>query len=393
MSAYSRTLSFILVCILVLSGNAVSQIGAVDREFATPGNCRPSGMTWDGTHLWQVDYTNDRIMKLDPATGAVLTSFAAPDDMVTGLAWQDSVLWCTGRTGDMIFKLDTTGTVLASFPVTPDPRGAEFFDGGIWYVDSGLMLIFKHDPATFAPLDTIPAPAGACRGIAFDGTNLWCADCSLEEIYKIDVTRKKVTMIIPSPGEYTYGLAWDGECLWTCGYDSRRTYRLRTTGANRTTVLDSTRYHIQYRLGVRNVGSSSMSLQTWMCKPVNSIGQTIIGDIGWSPLPRSFTNDQWGQEFAYYKHDRLSRGQRGLLDVGERIAQGTSGGISTRTASVRCRTSRRIYWPIIRSTERISLSMTRSYRTPLQKRQEAKRTCTGRYGTFTTISLAGCTTR
>lgn len=294
--------SFIAI-LAVLIQPVIGQIGKIDRIFPTNFNHIPTGLTWDGVNLWQIDYTDDMICKLDPATGQQILSFPAPDGSATGLAWDGTYIWCSGNNNDKIYKMDNNGIALNSFDVTSAPRGLEFFDDHLWYVDSINRQIYKINPANGAYLDSISAPAGACRGLAFDGTYLWCTDRSLDEIYKIDINHKKVIMIIKSPAQYTYGLAWDGSCLWIAGYDSRAIVRLFVTGSNKIAILDSLEAHIQYKLTVRNVGSTLMSLNTWMCKPYNSTRQRLDSPIIWCPPPQNYTYDQWGQEFAYYNED------------------------------------------------------------------------------------------
>ena len=281
---------------------ASGQIGELQRSrsFGTTSGYQPTGLTWDGTFLWNIDYSSDRICKIDPATGAELHSFSSPGSQPTGLAWDGTYLWCSDNNSDKIYRINTTGTVLDSFDVTSTPRGLEFFNGHLWYVDSVLRQIYKLNPNSGAVVDSIEAPSGANRGLAFDGKYLWCADRVNDEIYKIDIDRKKVIMILKSPAEYSYGLAWDGECVWIAGYNSRNICRVSVFGTNHTAILDSFKVHIQYKVTVKNTGSTNMALKTWMCKPYESIRQKLDSPITWNPAPNSFVADNWDQEMAYY---------------------------------------------------------------------------------------------
>jgi hypothetical protein len=46
---------------------------------------RPTGLTWDGTHLWCVENHACKMFKLDPSTGSLVSSFDSPTDWSRGL--------------------------------------------------------------------------------------------------------------------------------------------------------------------------------------------------------------------------------------------------------------------------------------------------------------------
>lgn len=291
--------TFVFLFVAFNYPEASGQIGEMQSSFSTSGYS-PTGLTWDGTSLWNIDYSSDRICRIDPETGIELQSFSSPGSQPAGLAWDGTHLWCSDNNSDKIYKVDTTGTVLNSFDVTSTPRGLEFFNGYLWYVDSVLRKIYKINPNSGAVVDSIEAPSGANRGLAFDGKYLWCTDCGVDEMYKIDIARKKVIMIIKSPAAYSYGLAWDGECVWVAGYNSRNICRISVFGTNHTAIIDSFKVSVQYKVTVKNTGSADMNLRTWICKPYESIRQRLDSPIIWNPAPISFVTDNWDQETAYY---------------------------------------------------------------------------------------------
>ena len=170
-------LLFIIFSAFLVSSSS-GQIGTVLKTIPTISGHQPSGLTWDGTYLWMIDYTEDQICKINPETGEIITTIPAPGVDCTGLAWDGTYLWCSDNATDRLYKITPSGTIINWFPVTSTPRGCEFFNGNIWYIDSVNLQIYKLNPTTGVFLDSIPAPAGSCRGLAYDGKYLWCTDRS-----------------------------------------------------------------------------------------------------------------------------------------------------------------------------------------------------------------------
>lgn len=59
-------------------------------------------MTFDGRHLWLVDFAQKRISKIDPADGRGLATFPTPDPVggCKGVAWDGQHLWAAQRTNE-----------------------------------------------------------------------------------------------------------------------------------------------------------------------------------------------------------------------------------------------------------------------------------------------------
>ena len=71
------------------------------------------GVTFDGKHLFQI--ADDRIQKIDPESGRVLGTIAAPGPGCSGLAWAEGSLWVGQYRERRIHEVDPqTGAVLRS---------------------------------------------------------------------------------------------------------------------------------------------------------------------------------------------------------------------------------------------------------------------------------------
>jgi PKD repeat protein len=108
----------------------------------------PFGLAFGGGALWVSDIGAGLIFKVDPLTGSVLGSIPAPGlapmslapkDIVpvapTGLAWANGSLWVS--LGAMLYRVDpVTGAVLASTAAPgPTPAGLAFDGVYLWVAD------------------------------------------------------------------------------------------------------------------------------------------------------------------------------------------------------------------------------------------------------------------
>jgi hypothetical protein len=156
----------------------------------------PSGgsLGSDSTYLWMGDwYDSDRdstqIYKIDPATGAAVDSFKAPDRWPCGIAW-DGVNLCVA--GSAFYKLDpSTGAVRSQFSIVYSAQGSGLtWDGEAFYFGSlktesgGDGQIHKYVPDG-TELGAFGSPHGseAPTGLAFDGVNLWASVQDADSIY------------------------------------------------------------------------------------------------------------------------------------------------------------------------------------------------------------------
>jgi hypothetical protein len=143
----------------------------VPPQFTAPGS-QPWGMTFDGEHLWVVDFAERRISKLDPTTGTELATYPTPDPVggCKGVTWDGSYLYVMGWTSPVIYKMDRQGQLI----------------------------------------DTIPLGSGG-GGIAWDGQHFWVPGGG--KILKYDKQGHNVGWIYAA-SEGTWDMTWDGQYLW-----------------------------------------------------------------------------------------------------------------------------------------------------------------------------------
>jgi glutamine cyclotransferase len=121
-----------------------------------------AGTAFDGRHLFQI--AEDRIVKIDPATGEILASIPAPGGgRDSGLTWAEGTLWVGQYRDRKIHQIDPrTGAILRTIESNRFVTGVTWVDGELWHGTSegGDSEIRQVDPRTGAVLTRLTMPAG-----------------------------------------------------------------------------------------------------------------------------------------------------------------------------------------------------------------------------------------
>lgn len=130
-----------------------------------------AGTAFDGQNLYQI--AEDRIQKIDPETGRVLSTIPAPGDGNSGMAWAEGSLWVGQYRDRKILQVDPeTGKVLRTIESNRFVTGVTWADGELWHGtwegdDSELRRI---DPETGEVQDLLEMPSNTpLTGLEFDG--------------------------------------------------------------------------------------------------------------------------------------------------------------------------------------------------------------------------------
>lgn len=102
-----------------------------------------------------------------------------------GVEWYENILLVTSITNDKIYKVDpTNGEVISSFD-SPGSGPMDFAQDGnyLWNADYEDDKIFKIDKATETAIETYDSPGEHPIGLAWDGTYLWHSDYNFIKIY------------------------------------------------------------------------------------------------------------------------------------------------------------------------------------------------------------------
>ncbi|OZI39887.1 glutamine cyclotransferase [Bordetella genomosp. 5] len=131
-----------------------------------------AGTAFDGKYLYQI--AGDRIQKIDPDSGAVVAVVPAPGGgQNSGMAWAEGSLWIGRYEENRILQVDPlTGAVLRSLPVARHVTGVSWAHGELWHGtwEAGTSDLRRIDPQDGRLLEQLDLPAGAAvSGLEFDG--------------------------------------------------------------------------------------------------------------------------------------------------------------------------------------------------------------------------------
>jgi glutamine cyclotransferase len=135
-----------------------------------------AGTAFDGTYLYQI--AEQRIDKIDPATGNVMASIPAPGHGYdSGLTWAEGSLWVGQYRDRKIHQIDpATGTVRRTIESNRFVTGVTWVDGELWHGtwEGDESELRRIDPANGVVLERLEMPLGAgISGLESDGQDLF----------------------------------------------------------------------------------------------------------------------------------------------------------------------------------------------------------------------------
>ena len=135
-----------------------------------------AGTAFDGKHLYQI--AEARIDKIDPATGAVVSSIPAPGSgSDSGLTWAEGSLWVGQYRDRKIHQVDPeTGAVIRSIESNRFVTGVTWVEGELWHGTwEGEESELRHiDPQSGAVLERLEMPQGTgISGLESNGADLF----------------------------------------------------------------------------------------------------------------------------------------------------------------------------------------------------------------------------
>jgi len=293
--------------------------GQVVESYDTPGSF-PTGLTFDGQHIWLADRKTKKIYCIDPNNGKVIRSIQAPAYWPMGLAWDGEYLWNADVKGGLplsenyngkIYKISRKdGTILKTVNAPSEmPRGLTWDGKYLWCLDNHSDKIIQFSTADGTTIKSFKSPAGEPRGLTFDGKYLWVSDRIRDEIYMIDPETESVVLIADAPGPFTRGLCFDGKYLWAVDSQNDKLYKLKINDKEKFKKYNPHKSIVTYTYQITNFGPGQVkSLDVQLAVPLNRVNQTITGNIEYTPDYTDIITDRWGQKTAHFHLENLKSG-------------------------------------------------------------------------------------
>ena len=213
--------------------------------------------------------------------GDTLWSFPAPGQWPSGLAWDGSHLWLSDNESDSFYRLTTEGVVEAAFPLFdsfPSPAGMTFIGDKLWMVDENTSTLYQVDPATGAALKSFGLPDtnedASSWGLAWDGNHLWHSEYAHGNIYELDTTDGSVILQFASPDPWIMGIEYDGQYLWGVSTQTNQAYVMSLPSG---TVVHAYSWQVPYSLGMTLANGYMWCVSM---KPPMGTGRVYGVDIG-----------------------------------------------------------------------------------------------------------------
>ena len=302
-----KKLSLGICLIAFLAALSWGKVGDVLKTIKTPGPC-PTGLAFDGKHLWLADDFTDKIYKIDPETGNVLSSFESPGHHPEGLAWDGQFLWHIDSGEKLMYKLDPeTGRALSILESnSPNPRDLAWDGEYLWIADFRSDTLLKVSTVDGMMVQTFPSPAGEPAGLAFDGKYLWVTDRSEDRIYLVNPADGLCLSSLRSYGPFPYGLAWGDGTLWNVDYENKEIYKIKVFDTDIVSKWDELPLSLQFVKEFRNYGPGTVkTLDIYLPIPENRDNQSLLGPVRFDPKPNEMIEDSWGQKIAHFQFKDL----------------------------------------------------------------------------------------
>ncbi len=309
----------VLIIVIFLPFSIRAYTGEVIKSFKTPGFF-PTGLTFDGKHLWLADKKTDKIYCVNPKNGNIIRDIQAPAYWPMGLAWDGEALWNADVKGGIplsenyngkIYRINPKdGTILKTIQApSSSPRGLTWDGKYLWCVDNDSDEIIQFSPDDGTTIKSFKSPAREPRGLTFDGKYLWVSDRSYDEIYMVDPETGNVLIVCEAPGPFTRGLTYDGKNLWAVDYQNDEIYKLKIRDGEKYKRSKEKKSKVTFYHQITNFGPGDViSADVYFAIPSDRPNQKISGVIDFLPEPTNFLVDKWGQETAHFYYQNIKQG-------------------------------------------------------------------------------------
>ncbi|MBD3166223.1 transglutaminase [bacterium] len=292
--------------------------GDVLADFASPA-AHPTGMTFDGTHLWVADRLTDSLYAVDPADGSVQTKMIAPGYIPRGMTFDGTHLWVVDLEENRLHQVDPqTGISVHSIEApTPSIQGIAWDGENLWIADDRADVICQISTADGTTIERFASPAGKPTGLTWWNGYLWCGDRVEDKIYLVAPNHDgEVIMALPAPGSHVRGLAVHGDNLWAADYQDDRLYKLVIDDGEEyrvtdTHTLDLTLYHEFRNYGPGDVPQAKL----WFAIPHTMPNQKLLSGPAFSPTEDKTVYDRWNQAVAEYTLNAVKPGDKHLVTM------------------------------------------------------------------------------
>jgi len=176
----------------------------------------PNSLAFDGTDLYFVDASIDRLSKLDPTNGVVNT-VTPVGSTPAGLLFDGTHFWVSNQ-GDNTVSVWPPLNQATTIPVGAGPGPLAFDGSNIWVANTFDGTVTKIRASDGAKLGTFAAGSSP-SGIAFDGTNVWVTNIDANTVTEVRSSDGAGVATLFA-GNGPAGIVFGGGHIWVANFGS-----------------------------------------------------------------------------------------------------------------------------------------------------------------------------
>ncbi len=169
--------------------------GKILKHFRGPGS-QVWGLTFDGEHLWALDFAERMIYEIDPDSGNMLSCFPSPDpnNGCKGMTWDGEYLYVAGWASDFVYIMDRAGNLVGTIAKNGWGEGGLAWDGEYFWSPGGLGITKTTKDGKI--IGSIYAASEGTWDLAWGDGLLWASQRTNEnwsdaKIYGIEIRELK----------------------------------------------------------------------------------------------------------------------------------------------------------------------------------------------------------
>ena len=227
-----------LACAVVTFSNSGAQgapIGSpvsVTRNI-TMGGSNISNLLYDGTYVWVVEWSSNKVERINPSTGAIVGSPISVGSNPGAAVIVNGHLF-VGSGSNTVTDIDiSTATVTRTITLTGSNISDLVYDGtSIWAISWSSSKAERFNPSTGALVGSpVTVATNPSRGIIVNG-HLFVTGTAGSNVTDIDISTGTIARTITLTGSNLASSMFDGTNLWVTVFNDAKVARINpTTGA------------------------------------------------------------------------------------------------------------------------------------------------------------------
>jgi len=229
----------------------------------------PSGVAFDGAHIWVSNSGDNSVSKININTNDVVESVSV-GSLPHGVAFDGAHIWVSNPGDHSVSKINiNTNDVVESVSVGRLPHGVAFDGAHIWVANSGDYSVSKININTNDEVASVSVGTNP-RGVAFDGAHVWVFNSGGNSVSKININTNDVVASV-SVGTNPKGVTFDGAHIWVSNSGDNSVSKINI---NTNDVVASV------SVGTNPRGVAFDGAHIWVINYVdNSVSKILRGDL------------------------------------------------------------------------------------------------------------------